>query len=253
MKHYTKILIGAILVTTILAGYLGSMQGSARVLSKPEAQQNNNTTRTVEVSGSGEIQIKPDTARIRLGVQTEAETAQTALNQNSTKMRALIDALENADISSDDIQTQTVRLSPRYNFNDSNNSRSLAGFTASNIVEVRTQNLQNLGTLLDQSVKAGANTIENISFEVSNPENMTDQVRETAVQNARHKAEELADLANATLGPVLEIRETGSTPVPLGQQVEAPVQQAAAVPISQASQSVRVDVQVTWTLITGNE
>ena len=82
---------------------------------------------------------------------------------------------------------------------------------------------------------------------------MTDQVRETAVQNARHKAEELADLANATLGPVLEIRETGSTPVPLGQQVEAPVQQAAAVPISQASQSVRVDVQVTWTLITGNE
>ena len=251
MKHYTKILIGAILVTTILAGYLGSMQGSARVLSKPEAQQNNNTT--VEVSGSGEIQIKPDTARIRLGVQTEAETAQTALNQNSTKMRALIDALENADISSDDIQTQTVRLSPRYNFNDSNNSRSLAGFTASNIVEVRTQNLQNLGTLLDQSVKAGANTIENISFEVSNPENMTDQVRETAVQNARHKAEELADLANATLGPVLEIRETGSTPVPLGQQVEAPVQQAAAVPISPASQSVRVDVQVTWTLITGNE
>lgn len=253
MKHYTKILIGAILVTTILAGYLGSMQGSARVLSKPEAQQNNNTTRTVEVSGSGEIQIKPDTARIRLGVQTEAETAQTALNQNSTKMRALIDALENADISSDDIQTQTVRLSPRYNFNDSNNSHSLAGFTASNIVEVRTQNLQNLGTLLDQSVKAGANTIENISFEVSDPENMTDQVRETAVQNARHKAEELADLANATLGPVLEIRETGSTPVPLGQQVEAPVQQAAAVPISPASQSVRVDVQVTWTLITGNE
>ena len=149
MKHYTKILIGAILVTTILAGYLGSMQGSARVLSKPEAQQNNNTTRTVEVSGSGEIQVKPDTARIRLGVQTEAETAQTALYQNSTKMRALIDALENADISSDDIQTQTVRLSPRYNFNDSNNSRSLAGFTASNIVEVRTQNLQNLGTLLD--------------------------------------------------------------------------------------------------------
>ena len=82
---------------------------------------------------------------------------------------------------------------------------------------------------------------------------MTDQVRETAVQNARHKAEELADLANATLGPVLEIRETGSTPVPLGQQVEAPVQQAAAVPISPASQSVRVDVHVTWTLITGNE
>ncbi|MGD8404270.1 MAG: SIMPL domain-containing protein [Anaerolineales bacterium] len=253
MNRYIKIFIGAIFLTAIVAGYLGLTQGRARTLSQPDLQQTNGTTRTVQVTGSGELQVEPDTARIRLGVQTEAETAQAALNQNSTKMRKLIDTLEEADIPSDDIQTQTVRLSPRYNFNDSNNSRTLDGFTASNIVEVRTQNLEDIGTLLDQSVKAGANTIENISFEVSNSETLTDQVRETAVQNARHKAEELANLTDATLGPVLEIQETSNTPVPVNQQAEAPVQQAAAVPISPGSQSVRVNVQITWTLNTGNQ
>jgi uncharacterized protein YggE len=250
MNRYIKIFIGAIFLTAFVAGYFGMTQGRARTLSKADSQQINDTTRTVQVTGSGELQVEPDTARIRLGVQTEADTAKAALNQNSTKMRTLINALEKADVSSNDIQTQTVRLSPRYDRNNSNNSSTLVGFTASNIVEVRTQNLEDLGKLLDQSVEAGANTIENISFEVSNSDTLTDQVRETAVQNARHKAEELANLTNATLGSVLKIQETSSTPVPVRQQVEAPVQQAAAVPISPGSQSVRVNVQITWVLIT---
>jgi len=250
MNRYIKIFIGAIFLTAIVAGYFGMTQGRARTLPQTSSQQIDDTTRTVQVSGSGELQVEPDTARIRLGVQTEADTAKAALNQNSTKMRTLINALEKADVSSDDIQTQTVRLSPRYNRNNSNNSSTLVGFTASNIVEVRTKNLENLGTLLDQSVEAGANTIENISFEVSNSDTLADQVRETAVQDARHKAEELAKLTNASLGSVLKIQETSSTPVPVRQQVEAPVQQAAAVPISPGNQSVRVNVQITWVLIT---
>jgi len=250
MNRYIKIFTGAIFFAALIAGYSGLTQGRARTLSQSDSQQTDNTTRTVQVTGSGELQVEPDTARIRLGVQTEADTAQAALNQNSTKMRTLINVLEKADVPSDDIQTQTVRLSPRYNRNDSNNTSTLVGFTASNIVEVRTQNLEDLGTLLDQSVEAGANTIENVSFEVSNSETLADQVRETAVQNARHKAEELANLTNATLGQVLKIQETSITPIPVNQQLEAPVQQTMVVPISPGSQSVRVNVQITWVLIT---
>ena len=251
MKRQIEIIIGAILCVALATGYLALTRGHAQTLLQSTAQQTDSTTRTVEVTGMGEVQVVPDTAVIRLGVQTEGKTAQAALSQNSTEMKVIMDALEKAKVPSDNIQTQTVSLSPRYETNNATNSRTLVGFTASNIVEVRTTDLSSLGILLDEAVKAGANTIENISFEVTNSEKLNDQARQAAVENARHKAEQLAKLTDTTLGPVLKIQETSSTPTPIVQQVAAPA--AAAVPISPGSQNISVEVQVTWTLMPSSQ
>jgi uncharacterized protein YggE len=252
MKRQIEIIIGAILCVALATGYLALTSGHAQTLSQSTtAQQTDSTTRTVQVTGMGEVQAVPDTAVIQLGVQTEGKTAQAALSQNSTEMQAIMAALEKAKVPSNNIQTQTVSLSPRYETNNTTNSRTLVGFTASNIVEVRTTNLSSLGTLLDQAVTAGANTIENISFEVTNSGKLTDQARQAAVEDARHKAEQLAQLTGATLGPVLKIQETSSSPTPIVQQFAAPA--AAAVPISPGSQNISVEVQVTWTLMPSSQ
>jgi len=248
MKHFFKICISAVLLIVLAAGC--TVASSEQAFSKSVMQQStDNTPRTVQVSGIGEIQVEPDTAVINLGVQTQEKTAEDTLQKNNIKMQALIDTLKKAKIPSEDIQTQTIRLSPRYEMNDTNNGRTLVGYTASNSVEVRTKDLESLGTLLDQAVKAGANTIESINFEISNSGNALDQVREAAVKDAQHKAEELASLTGTTLGSVLEIQESSSTPGPIVRQIEAPVQ-AAAVPVSPGTQSITVQVQVTWMLIT---
>lgn len=253
MKRYTKVFASIVLSVILVAGYLTftPTPGRAETSSRPSLQQTDDTVRSVQVSGTGELQVEPDTAVVRLGVQTEADSAQAALRQNNTQMQTLMDTLEDADISSENIQTQTIRLSPRYEFDNTDDSRNLVGFTASNVVEVRTEDLEALGTLLDQSVDAGANTIENIRFEINASEELTDQARQDAVQNARHKAEQLAELTDASLGQVLEIRETSSTPGPVVRQVETAAE-AAAVPISPGSQTISVQVQVTWSLIVGN-
>jgi uncharacterized protein YggE len=253
MKHYSKIFLVAAIAAIFMAGYFAFTYGNAQALPQPIAQQDSTTPRTVQVSGDGEMQVQPDTAVVRLGVQTDADTAQNALNQNNQKMQALVSSLKNAGIASKDIQTQTLRLSPRYDNGGNNNSPTLVGYTASNIVEVHTSDLKSLGSLLDDAVKAGANTIENISFEVSNPENLTDQVRQAAVENAQHKAEQLAKLTGATLGSVLEIQETSRTPSPVIEQAAAPAVSSAAVPISPGSQSISVQVQVTWTLVVNGQ
>lgn len=241
--------ISAILLVLVITGSFGLSRGHAEPLTKPPAQQKQGETRTVQVTGIGEIQVPPDSAVVSLGVQTEADTAQEALEQNNASMQTLLETLEEADIPSEDIQTQGLYLSPRYEFD--NDTRTLVGYTAFNMVEVRVSDLDSLGALIDEAVSDGANTVENIRFEVSNPENWTDQARQSAFQNARHKAEELADLAEASLGSVLEIRETSGTPGPLARSFETADQ--AAVPISPGSQTVSVEIQVTWTLQTGNE
>src|SRR5690606_3940247 len=56
------------------------------------------TMRTVTDTGSGELNARPDTATVTLGVETQAQSANEALNQNNEQMAALIDALIEAEI-----------------------------------------------------------------------------------------------------------------------------------------------------------
>lgn len=215
----------------------------------PLAQAAGEPQRTVSVSGSGQVQAQPDQATIRLGVQTDSDSAAQALTENSTKMQALLDSLKNAGVAADDIQTQAVQLQPQYNQppGPQQTNQAPTGYRATNLVEVKVNNLDNLGQLLDAAVKAGGNTIQGISFDVSDPSALLDQAREAAMQDAKHKAEQLASLAGAQLGPVFNINENSSTPRPLMQAGIARAD-VAAVPIEPGTQSLEVNVQVTWLL-----
>lgn len=243
MKRYMRIFLTVGLLVLLVAGYL---LWPVEALAQTESQQSNDPVRTVQVIGIAESQVEPDTAVVRLGVQTEAETAQAALDQNSTRVQALLDRLREADIPTENVQTQTVNLSPRYDFDNTNNDRTLVGYTAFNVVEVRTEDLESLGSLLDQVVESGANIIEGIRFETSNSNRVVEQLREAAVENAHRKAEALARLTGATLGPILEIKESSTTPEPV--LVEAAPRGAADVPISPGTQTVSVRLEMTWTL-----
>jgi uncharacterized protein YggE len=209
------------------------------------------TQRTISVSGSGEISVQPDTAVITIGVETQAQEASQALSDNNQQMSAVVSGLEKAGVAAKDIQTQVVQLQPVYEQTQQGQTSpttgtTLVGYRATNLVEVRTQQLDTLGQLLDTAVQAGANRIQSISFEVSNPSAVLDQARQAAWQDAQHKASQLAELAGAQLGDVLSITESSQPPVPLIEQAFAGA--AAAVPIQPGTQTVQVNIQVTWLL-----
>jgi uncharacterized protein YggE len=213
-----------------------------------EAIEDDSVQRTVSVTGTGQISAQPDTAVVTLGVQTEAEEAATALTENSRQMQALVDVLKDADIAAEDIQTQVVRLHPRYEERPSDeDQRELVGYTATNIVEVQMRDLDAVGEVLDAAVQAGGNRIEGIRFEVSDPATYLDQAREAAWSDAQHKAEHLASLADVELGEVLTINESGRGPQPVIERAVM-ADTAAAVPIEPGSQTIEVDLQITWTL-----
>lgn len=253
MNKKQGILITAIsLVAALSLGMLGISQNMGVSQASAQTTQSLDTTRTVSVSGKGEVQAAPDEAFLNLGVQTEATSAQDALTQNNTLMQQVVDALKAAKVSAQDIQTQTIQLSPNYKTDNTTGTRTLQGYTASNIVQIHTQDLAHLGDLLDQAVAAGATTIQNISFEVSDPSQYVDQARQAAVQDAQHKASQLASLTDTSLGPVLTIQESSQLPVPiLNQQVTLAAGVASAVPVQPGLITITVNVQVVWTLTGG--
>jgi uncharacterized protein YggE len=207
--------------------------------------------RTLNVSGTGEAVAQPDAAVVTLGVTTEAKEAGDALKQNSAQMTAVIEALVDAGIASKDIQTQTIRLSPRYERPAPRQGvtppAELVGFVATNMVEVRVRRLSGLGEMLDAVVEAGGNQIQGIRFEITDRSPLYDQAREAAWADALNKAEQLAGLAGAELGAVITISESSYTPVRYAERAMA-FTADAGVPVEPGTESVQISLQVTWAL-----
>ncbi|MFP4395931.1 MAG: SIMPL domain-containing protein [Anaerolineales bacterium] len=216
-----------------------------------QTQSEEGDRRTISVSGSGVISAAPDQVTLRLGVETTAETASEALSQNNDQMTDVINSLRDAGIPAEQIRTQTVRLNPRYETPPREpgqaEERELVGYTARNIVVARTEDLDAIGQLLDTAVRAGANRIDGLRFEVDDSQDLLNQARDAAWEDAEEKAQQLASLAGAELGDVLSIDESTRTPRPVTLE-SAEMERAAGVPVEPGSEEVQVNLQVTWSL-----
>ncbi len=243
-SRWNTILALLAVISGLLVLQVGCTPATVQSQAADEAEQ-----RTISVSGSGTVSATPDEVVLRLGVETRAETASEAMSQNSEQMTAVINSLEEAGVPPENIQTQTVQLRPQYETPEREpgpaQERELVGYVASNIVEARTGDLDAVGELLDAAVQAGANRVEGLQFEVSDPVDLLVQARDAAWEDAEAKAEQLADLAEAELGDVLSINESTSAPRLVAREA---VEMEAAVPIQPGTEDIRVDLQVTWLL-----
>ncbi len=203
--------------------------------------------RQVTVVGHGETRGRPDTAHIQIGVETSASTTGEALEQNNAQVEAVMNRLEALGVAEEDMQTRDFSIYPRYD----DNGREVTGYNVTNTISVTIRDLDQAGTLLDEVVEVGANRIYGISFSVETPDELLAQARDEALENARSKAESLAQGSNATLGEVLVITENvgSDSPIPLGfGSDELAESQAAAVPVAAGEQTFHARVQVTFEL-----
>jgi uncharacterized protein YggE len=202
--------------------------------------------RQVTVVGHGELQARPDTAIIQIGVESEAKTAKEALALNTQEATAVQKKLTDLGIDVKDIQTSGFNIYPTYN----TDGRQITGYHVSNMVTVKIRNLDKAGTLLDQVVQAGANSISGISFTVDNPRTLQDQAREAAMKDAKARADLLARAGGAVVGDVIVITENvgSAVPLPVMMNERAVAAQDASVPVQPGQLTIGLDVQVTYLL-----
>lgn len=231
----------AVLLLAILAGLVGALYArpaTAQSVGVPGMRQ-------VTVVGRSEVKGRPDTATVQIGVETEAATAQEALAQNTGQAQAIQQKLKELGIAEQDVQTSNFSIYPTYG----TDGRQITGYHVSNSVSVKVRNLSQAGTLLDQVVQVGANSIGGISFSVEDPQKLLEQARAQAIQDAQARAAQLAAASRASVGEVLVISENiGSAPVPMPMMAEAQAARDMAVPVQPGEQSFSVEVQVTFAL-----
>jgi uncharacterized protein YggE len=199
---------------------------------------------TISMTGHGEVRAAPDMVSITAGVTTNAATAAGALAANTARVKTVFASLEKLGVPEKNIRTVNFSVSPQY-ATGNNEPPRLTGYQVNNEVSVRLEDVAKLGGALDALVSAGANQMNGISFDISQPAPLLEKARASAVADARARAETYAKAAGVTLGAILSISEGGGEVRPL--RMAAPMVFAAkAVPVAAGEQSVTADVSVVW-------
>ena len=207
--------------------------------------------RQISVIGEASIQVPPTLALITLGVTDEAEQAVDAMRTVSKSMVAVIDRLHRAGLDPDDMQTQQISVSPNWARSgslSSSNDRKITSFSASNTLQVRVRDLDKLGEILDQVLQAGANEFRGLQFGVSDPAEVQNQIRGSAVEDAIRKAEQLAKAAAVTLGPVMSITDQGGGGG--GRPMAMEMARSSAMPVEAGQLSFSHNVSVVFAIST---
>jgi len=161
--------------------------------------------RVISVSGLGEVSLKSDIAYVYMGVSTENESAADAVAANNADTQRLMDALKAAGIAEADLRTSNFSIWQNTPYGVDGQPGTPV-YRVDNTVYVTVRDLAKLGDLLDTAVRAGANNINSIQFDVADKTQALSDARKAAVEAARKQAAELAEAAGVTLGDIQGIQ-----------------------------------------------
>lgn len=184
--------------------------------------------RTITVTGAGSVTAANDTALLSLGVSTTRSSAARALAATSARTRRVLAALAAQGIAAEDIQTQAAGLRRSVQRATKHRKRKVV-YIASNSVSVTVRDVSKTGAVIAAVVKAGATHVGGIEFFPSNESGLYRQGLLLAYDDAREKAQLLADRAGVTLGRPLSIFEGQDSFEPLASEVSGGVSSPAPV------------------------
>jgi len=174
------------------------------------------------VNAEGKVAATPDIAILVLGIEVQSESVADAQEQATVAMDAVMAALDDQGIDEKDIQTRYFNIynvtrwveGPEY-------KEEVIGYRVTNTVEVKVRDVEKAGEVIDAVVAAGGDLtrVNNISFDVEDKTPYYEQAREIAMNYAKAKAEQMAELAGVSLGQVTYVTENTYTPGPIYRNV----------------------------------
>ncbi len=177
------------------------------------------TRNSMTLSGQGQVAALPDQAIIHLGVQTTGFDLTTMQAENARAIEAVTQALRAMGVS--DIKTAQYSIDKNYIFE---NGRQIdRGYTIRNILEIRTNQIDDVGRIIDTAVMMGANRVDFIAFDLSDRDSYYRQALNLALKDAQQKAVSIARSMGIQADSIpIRIVENSSLPIqPLQFQREA--------------------------------
>lgn len=203
--------------------------------------------RQMSASGQGEVYLTPDLAYVNIGVHSQAANVADALRQNNAQSQAVANALKEMGVDEKDIQTSAFNVFPQQMYGP-NGEMTGTEYVVDNVVFVTVRDLSKLGELLDAVVRSGANTINSVSFDVTDKSAALSQARKMAIDHAKATAKEIADAAGIELGNIISLYTYVQEPIPTFEGKGGAMMPASAgqVPVAAGQLILRVNADISY-------
>ncbi len=184
----------------------------AVLMSFPALAQAQSNYDFVQVSGEGEVKVKPDYVTLNATVYSRAASAQQAQKDNAREM-ARVDRILRQDfrVEAKDLQTYSFQVAPQYEY--SKDRPIYKGIAVTHTLNIKFRKVDDVGALLDRLVTGGAQEgfgvrIEDIAFATDQLKSYQTQALEQAMADAKARGQVLAKAGSRTLGSVRKISDS---------------------------------------------
>ncbi len=160
---------------------------------------------TITVTGSGETLVSADTAIVSVGVNVRKPTAPQAQSAANEVIAAIRAALTAAGFNEEDINTGFINLYGVYDY--TKDVEEIVAYNANSTLAVNVSDMARVGEVIDLAFGAGANTLDYVTFSVSDQTAARAESLKSAVADAQAKAAVLAEAAGLGELEIVSIQE----------------------------------------------
>jgi uncharacterized protein len=160
---------------------------------------------SIVTRGHAIVTARPDRAFVTIAAESRSKNSADAQKQNAAAMTAVLQKIEQAGVPKDAVRTIGYELQPEFDY--ANGRQTFRNYLARNTVEVRLDDIDRVGIVIDAAAAGGATTITGIRFDVRNRAALERDALRQAVADARARAEAAASGAGATIDRVVRVEE----------------------------------------------
>lgn len=189
---------------------LGGCNGSTQIPGTLKVENVSSADNVITVTGREEVKVVPDMAQIIYSVYTREDTASACQEKNAKDLDSAIETLKGLGVEETSIQTSSYGLNPIRNWNSGD--QEITGYEMSTTITVTDIPIDQAGTIMSQSIAAGVNQIDSVSYFSSSYDASYQEALKAAMAVAQAKAEAIAEASGMALDGVVHVEEFGYNP-----------------------------------------
>ncbi|NEW58977.1 SIMPL domain-containing protein, partial [Nocardia cyriacigeorgica] len=184
-------------------------------------KKSSSATGTVTTFGHGTARATPDLMRVTITVESRASKVALAYGRAGERVAAVTDSLRSDGVASADIATSGLSARTETVWVEGGGNK-ITGYLASTSLTVALREIGEAAdpgpaTVIAHCVDAGGDDVRlgGLELTFADQDTLLATARDAAWADAKAKAQQYSDRAERGLGPVVEITENTSAPIPL--------------------------------------
>jgi uncharacterized protein len=236
----TLVVALALALALSLRGGSGTETAFAAATAAP-ADALKDAQRTLTFTGSGDVELQPDTALVNVSVHGTGDSSDAALAMATDKMEAVLAALKSLDsvrIAEADLATQGV--------NTNRDWEHEGRFVSDQMLSVTIHEPERAGSVIAAATAAGADSVDGPSFSLDEQTAAYRDALRAALADARSKADAAAGAMGVKILGTSTVTENNNGGGPIMYAADAAAKRESAPPIKIGPVTVSAQVTVTF-------